>query len=694
MFEELLVEIGTEEIPARFLNAALAELSQKTALALSENRLQYGEIKTWATPRRLVLNVKNLASEQEEKTEEVKGPPSSKAFDAEGRPSPAALGFAKSQGVRVEDLFVKETAQGEYVFARRNLPQQKTEDLLPQILPSLFLSLSFPRLMRWGDYDLKFVRPVRWIFSLFGQKLISWEFFGVKADSFSYGHRFLHPQKVFLENASAENYRQRLKEAYVIVDPKERQNLILKGIAALDQEKGIKTEIDLSLLDEVNFLLEYPTVFCGSFKSDYLQIPPEVLITAMKSHQRYFPVKDKKGNLLPFFVGVRNGNSSYIENVIAGNETVLEARLADARFFWEEDLKTPLEKLVSGLQKVIFQEKLGTMYDKVERLQSLVLTLNKELNFAMEEAMLQRAAYLAKADLLTHMVYEFPELEGIMGYYYAKAGGEKEEVAQAILEHYRPRFHKDKVPQTKGGILLSLADKLDAVVGYFALGFKPTGSEDPFALRRQSLAIIDILLEKEISFSLSQLFSLTYQNYRQSDFFYGEDKTREELLAFFEQRLSGIFNEEGFRYDEIDAVLAVDRDDPFDALLRLQALQSFRLTPQFADLITTFKRVANLALKYEEGQVEPSHFEEETEEILWRKFQQLKEKTKPLWKSKNYREIFLEISQLRPLVDRFFDKVLVMAEKEILRRNRLALLKEIEDYISQIVDFTKIVVEN
>ena len=414
----------------------------------------------------------------------------------------------------------------------------------------------------------------------------------------------------------------------------------------------------------------------------------------MKSHQRYFPVKDEKGNLLPFFVGVRNGNSAYIENVIAGNETVLEARLADARFFWEEDLKTPLEKLVSSLQKVIFQEKLGTMYDKVERLQSLVLTLNKELNFAMEETVLQRAAYLAKADLLTHMVYEFPELEGIMGYYYAKAGGEKEEVAQAILEHYRPRFHKDKVPETKGGILLSLADKLDAVVGYFALGFKPTGSEDPFALRRQSLAIIDILLEKEISFSLSQLFSLTYQNYRQSDFFYGEDKTREELLAFFEQRLSGIFNEEGFRYDEIDAVLAVDRDDPFDALLRLQALQSFRLTPQFADLITTFKRVANLALKYEEGQVEPSHFEEETEEILWRKFQQLKEKTEPLWKSKNYREIFLEISQLRPLVDRFFDKVLVMAEKETLRRNRLALLKEIEDYISQIVDFTRIVVEN
>ncbi len=674
MVRELLLEIGTEEIPARFMNNALLQLKENAAKMFQEARLEFDEINSYGTPRRLALLVSGLAERQQDLAEEVKGPAKKVAFDDRGNPTRAATGFARSQGVDVSDLTVKETKQGEYVFAVVKSAGEDAARILPALLKDLVLSLNFPKPMRWAYQELRFVRPIRWLVALFGNHVVDFELAGVRSGRTSRGHRFLARD---VELKTAAEYLERLEQAFVIVDQNKRREMIWRQIQELAAAKNGVVKENEELLEEVVHLLEYPTALCGGFEEKYLELPDEVLITPMQEHQRYFPVRDKEGKLLNKFITVRNGTAGHLDIVTAGNEKVLKARLADAEFFYREDVKEPLEKKVAALKDIVFQEQLGTIYEKMERIKTLAAYLSNLLAPDHKEAVL-RTAYLAKADLVSHMVYEFPELQGIMGGYYAAYHGEPEEIARGIGEHWQPRFAGDELPRTVTGILVSIADKLDTIVGCFGIGIQPTGSQDPYALRRQALAICHILLDKRLTVSLKELVEKAYRLY--------EDKlsqplaeVAENVLKFFRQRIENIFQERGLRYDVVDAVLAAGWDDPLDALARAEALDNFRLDRQFEALNTAFKRAANLVEKAETAKkVNESLFRKEAERALWQAIVRVEEK---LGQVSDYYRALLEIAGLRQPVDDFFDQVMVMTDDNDVRENRLALLRHIRDLV-------------
>ncbi|ACX52825.1 glycyl-tRNA synthetase, beta subunit [Ammonifex degensii KC4] len=683
---DFLLEIGTEEMPARLLSSILEDLREKAQELLREARLSYREIKTFGTPRRLVLLVKGLAEKQERLVREVKGPARRVAFDEEGKPTKAALGFARSQGVKVEDLVVRLVGDTEYVYAVKEEEGRPTPEVLRELCPRLITSLSFPRSMRWGDKKISFIRPIRWLLALYGEEVIPFELDGLKAGNVTRGHRFLSSAPVTVP--SPEAYFQLMAENFVVVDPEERKKLILSQLEELAAREGGKVEADPELLEEVANLVEYATAFCGSFSPEFLRLPEAVLVTTMKEHQRYFPLRDKEGKLLPRFLAVHSSSPAHTEGIRKGNERVLKARLADASFFYREDLARPLADRVEGLKRVVYLEDLGTLYDKTLRLQELVAYLGNELG--VDDAtrkILARAAYLAKADLLTHMVYEFPELQGVMGREYALASGEDPAVAEALYEQYLPRFAGDALPQTMPGRILGLADKVDNLVGCFGLGLIPTGSQDPYALRRQALGIIHIITSASLSLSLSRLWEKAYQAYR-GRLRLGLEEVLGSLRDFFAQRLRALWGEK-IRAEVIEAVLAVGFDDLNRAFLKTQALAAFCQDPAFPLLHTAYLRAVNILKgNLPEEKPDPSLFVHPAEQELYDTLVGLEEEVAPDLKRGDYFAVLQKLTRLHDPVARFFDGVLVMDENPALRANRLALLAWIVRLVREVGDIS------
>lgn len=691
MAKDLLFEIGTEEIPARFMAPALKQMKELAENGLKDARLGYAAINVYGTPRRLALYVQGLAEMQSDLSEEVKGPSQKAAFDAAGNPTKAAQGFARGQGVDVSELVVKETPAGPYVFATRKSVGQAAESVLPTILLGCVHKLYFPKPMRWGDSDMRFARPIRWMVALFGDEVLPIEIEGQTAGRTTRSHRFLGQGLV--ELAHPGEYIPKLKENFVIVDQEERKRIIWEQIQETAKANGGHVLEDEELLEEVTQLLEYPTALCGKFEDKYLALPKEVLITPMREHQRYFPVLDSEGNLLPKFITVRNGLAEHIEIVAQGNEKVLRARLADAEFFYTEDLKKNLADNVPKLQNIVFHETLGSLHAKVERAAKLAAFIGEELGYSQENlADVKRAAYLAKADLISNVVYEFPELQGIMGEYYAQNNGENQAVSTAIREHYLPRFTGDEVPQTNAGIAVAIADKLDSIVGFFGMNIQPTGSQDPYALRRQALGIVNTILEHNLELSLEKLIVTAYRFLAEEVTFKNDqEKTLADIVSFFKQRMDNILTDAGTRYDVINAVLAPGIDNLTDTRKKALALSEFKESGAFGELIAGFTRVANLAKNAAHGNVNEKLFSEDEESKLYKAFLAVKEKADVSLAAKDYQKAFNAIAELRGPVDDFFTAVMVMVDEEKVKENRLALLKQITDYVTQIADLAQVV---
>lgn len=686
MRRPLLFEIGMEECPARFIDAAMVDLQELARQAFLAHRLQWEAMHAYATPRRLTLYVDGLATRQTDLEDKVKGPPAKAAYDEAGAPTRAAIGFAAGQGVPVESLQVEETPGGAYVVAIKREPGRPAIDVLPEILTGIVLNLRFPKSMRWGEGSLRFARPIRWLVALFGDDEVPFEIEGVTAGRSTWGHRTLADMPITL--TGPDEYVERLKgEGKVMVDVEARRAEVWRQVQAVAESVGGRVEGHDELLKEVTHLLEWPTALYGSFDADFLAVPEEILTTTMKEQQKYFPVYGPDGKLMPLFVTVRNGDDTALDVVRAGNEKVLAARLQDAKFFFEEDLKVPLADRVEGLKSVLFQEQLGSVYDKVERVRRIVDRAGAALNDD-QRRQLDRAAYLAKADLLTQVVYEFPELQGTMGGRYARHFGEEEEVATAIEEHYLPRHAGDRLPQSVVGALLSIADKIDTIVGCFGVGLLPTGSTDPYALRRQALGIIRIMLSHELSITLRELVDMALAEY--AAIVPDHKATAAAVMEFFAGRLKNLLLEQGLRVDLVDAALGLGVDDVRAAVGRATALNRAAETDGFADQTAAFHRAANLAGKGRGDEVDPALFETDEERELWETVRALEGEVRARADAGEFEAALRSLAGVRGAVDAFFQSVLVMAKEERVRENRLALLKNVVRLFGYVADFHQI----
>ncbi|MDQ0339648.1 glycyl-tRNA synthetase beta chain [Caldalkalibacillus uzonensis] len=689
--QDILVEIGLEEIPARFAEEARQQLGQRVSEWLTEQRIAYRQITSFATPRRLAVLVEGVAGKQEDQIEVAKGPAKKIALDEEGNWTKAALGFARSQGVEPNDLYVDTHKGTEYLFVKKHISGQPTKALLPH-LKSVIESMSFPKNMRWGAYDFTFVRPIRWIVALYGQEVIPFEITGVKTSNHSWGHRFLSG-KVTIEDPAS--YVQVMKQHYVLVNPEERKEAIVQGLHQLEEEHGWQIPIDHELLEEVTYLVEYPTAVWGTFDQSFLDIPDEVLITSMKEHQRYFPVKDQQGKLLPYFVTIRNGKADQDGIVIKGNEKVLRARLADARFFYEEDKKLDLEDALSKLENVVFHEKLGTIGDKVRRVKGLALELAEMLKLAEPvKQHVSRAADICKFDLVTQMVYEFPELQGKMGEEYATLAGEEKQVAKAIFEHYLPRFSGDQLPESDVGAVLAIADKLDSVSSFFGIGLVPSGSQDPYGLRRQAAGIVAIVLARKWPFSLTRLFNLGVGILEQRQLLErSRDKVMQDLEAFFKLRVKNRMQEEGLRYDIIDALLAADDDDLVAMFEKGMILSTEIEKEDFKPHVEALTRVTNIAKKLERPleTIQTDLFEQEEEQLLYTRYREVEEQVERLAEKREWDRVLQALFELKEPIDRYFEQVMVMVDQENIRYNRLNMLASIARIINRYADFGQLV---
>ena len=684
MAKDLLLEIGTEEVPAHVMPGVLAQLKERAEKAFQENRIAFASVRTLGTPRRMALLVKDLAEKQADVTSENRGPSVKIAFDADGKPTKAAQGFARGQHVAPEDLVEKDG----YVYAVVHETGKETTELLKTLLPELICAFSFPNNMRWGSLEFKFIRPIRWLVALFDSEVIPFEVANVTSGRVSRGHRFLSQGDFSI--AKADDYEKDCEAQYIIVDPEKRKAMIRAQIEAVAKENGGRAEITDDLLEEVLYLVEYPTALCGRFEEKYLQLPPEAVITPMRDHQRYFPVKDDAGKLLPLFITVRNGGKEYLETVQHGNERVLRARLADAQFFFDEDRKKSLEEHRDKLKTVVFQQGLGTMYEKTERLAQLADFIADEIGVdekAHKHA--RRAALLSKADLVTGMVTEFTELQGIMGREYAKLDGECEKVAIAIDEHYMPRFAGDAQPQTTAGRIVSTADKIDTIVGTFHLGKIPTGSQDPFALRRQALGLVHMMIEAKYHLSISRLVAKAMD-------LYGITETEErakmqaDVAEFLRLRLRNVLEVEQIRYDAVDAVLG-DVDDIYNVLLRARAVTAFTGQKDAARSMQAFVRVANIARKNAAETIYPERFHMAEEKALYQAYTSTKSAVESLVSGEDFEGAIDALTELVAPIDAFFDNVMVMDKDETIKENRLALLRSVDAVIRDVADFTKIV---
>ena len=682
----LLLEIGVEELPSRFGQTTLDQIENNLSKLLKEERINFDNIEKYATPRRLTFVIKNLADKATDLEEEVKGPAKKIAVDDDGNFTKPALGFMKSKGLDPENVYFKQLGNAEYLFGTIKQEGKHTSEVLKTIVPEAIKNVTFPKAMRWGGKNMRFARPIRWMVALLNNEVLDIDLEGIKSSNITRGHRFLG-EKEFEVN-SVEEYFEKLDKNFVVLDQHKRKEMIREQAVEVAKSLGGEVELDEDLLEEITFLVEYPTAFYGEFDEEYVKLPKEVVTTPMKEHQRYFPVL-KDGKLLPNFIAVRNGDSNRIDLVKAGNEKVLRARLADALFFYHEDTKKPLESFVDKLQTVVFQAKLGTVYDKTLRIEKLSQVILNELNMTESKENTLRAAKLCKADLVTNMVFEFTELQGIMGRDYAQVSGENEEVCQGIFEHYLPRFAGDILPETNTGIALSIADKLDSIAGFFAIGIKPSGSQDPYALRRQALGILSILLDRKLSVNLNNLINAALDNYSNLEF--NKEEVASQIVEFFVERVKNLFKDLGIRYDVIDAVLNNNLNDISDIHTRALELNRWLQKDELVEMLTAFNRVATLAEKATTDIVKEDLLKEDAEIKLYNGFKEIKSNVESLLLDKKYNEALDAFATLRPLVDNLFDNVMVMDKDEAIKENRLGLLKQIYSTMLTICDLSKIV---
>ncbi|XOF34854.1 MAG: glycine--tRNA ligase subunit beta [Candidatus Electrothrix sp. YB6] len=688
---QLLFEIGTEEIPAGYIQPALAFMEQTCQTKLSELGLRFGRVRTAGTPRRLTLAVDDLQERQENRRQEHIGPAKKAAFAADGNPTRAAQGFARSRGVAVEDLQVVETKKGEYLMAVEEISGRETGDLLPDLLTDLLRSIPFSKSMRWADNSLTFARPLQWLLALYNGKVVDLTVEGVQADNTTLGHRFMSPDPVQVENF--DQYQQQLADKMVVVDQEQRRNLVIEKVqqAVAEQVGTAGTPLlDDGLIDTVTNLVEIPWGVCGSFDEKFLALPDEVLITSMREHQKYFPVAGGDGALLPYFVAVNNTNIADKGLAVNGHQRVLRARLEDALFFFNEDKKRTLASRVDGLSGIIFQHKLGTMAEKSQRISRLAAFLADRLAPELQEDA-ERAAQLAKADLLTEMVGEFPSLQGVIGRDYALVDGEKPAVADAVYEHYLPTRAGGTLPESLLGALVGLADRMDTIVGCFAIGERPTGNKDAFGQRRLALGLINIIRHQNLQLSLVDLAEQALAGYAEK--IQAAEDTLEQVLAFIRLRFENDFIAAGVKQEVVEAATSVEFDDLTDCLARIEALDSMRSSEEFAVLAGSFKRIRNIIKDNQETSVDAALFSEEAEKELFATCSAVQEQVQPMLKRRAYSEALAAMLTMKKPVDRFFDAVMVMDENPAVRANRLNLLTALAALVLQIGDISRMHVE-
>ena len=694
MAKDLLLEIGLEEMPAHVVTPSRIQLEEKVIKFLDEHHLDYETVQSFATPRRLAVKVTAIPEKQEDVEEEVKGPAKKIALDAEGNWSKAAQGFVRGQGVTTEDIVFKELNGVEYVYVTKFTKGQSAKEVLTK-LNDVITSLTFPVTMHWANYDFEYIRPIHWIVALLDDEVIPFKVLDVTTGQTSRGHRFLGDDVTFQH---ANEYEAKLKEQFVVVQPNERKQMIVDQANALAAEKNWQLALDEELLEEVTNLVEYPTAFVGSFDEKYLSVPDEVLVTSMKEHQRYFEVRNDQGLLMPHFIAVRNGDNVHLENVIKGNEKVLIARLEDAEFFYNEDKKLTIEACVEKLKNVTFHEKIGSIYEKMQRVALIAQIIGRKVGLSEEELEdLKRASEIYKFDLVTNMVGEFPELQGIMGEKYALLQGEKPAVATAIREHYLPTSSEGELPETAIGAVLALADKLDSVFSFFSVGMIPTGSNDPYALRRQTYGVIRIIEDKGWTFPLVQLQTEVDEAVNQDVEKYGVllNEGQAEVVEFVKARLRQLLMTKNVRHDIIDAVVSAEQADLSKLFASANILKSRFEDQDFKPSMEALTRVINLAKKgqellgdTEEG-IDPSLFENKAEKELYQAVNDLSEAFATRTIAENYEALV----NLRPLIDAYFNETMVMVEDEKVKQNRLKQLMQIAKMALSIASLDLLIVK-
>ncbi|MBS4191332.1 glycine--tRNA ligase subunit beta [Bacillus sp. FJAT-49705] len=686
---DLLLEIGLEEMPARFVTNSMIQLSDKIQAWLMEKKISFENIKAFSSPRRLTVQVEGVVEAQEDIHEESKGPARKIAVDENGEWTKAAIGFCRGQGASVEDIFFKEINGVEYVHVKKFIKGHETKSLLPE-LQQIITSLTFPKNMKWADKDLRFIRPIKWLLALYGSEVIPFSITTVETSNWTIGHRFLGNK---IEIKEPKDYEKALLGQYVIVNPEERKNAIRSQLVKIEVENKWVIPIDEELLEEVTNLVEYPTALYGRFEEEFLALPEEVLITSMKEHQRYFPVKSYDGKLLPFFVTVRNGGHEHLEKVAKGNEKVLRARLSDADFFYKEDQKTEIESLLAKLKTIVYHEEIGTLAEKVNRVRKLTNEMAEKLDFSKEDkTVADRAAEISKFDLVTNMVYEFPELQGYMGEKYAMQKGEKEAVAKAINEHYMPRNADDHTPGSHVGAALSIAEKMDTIASCFAIGIIPSGSQDPYALRRQATGIVQTLLNKEWEIELEWLIGSALKQIEEAGIAKkSKDEIAKEIAAFFKLRIKHILQERRVRYDLIEAVLGNEIGSLPSLVKRAEVLETRKNDEGFKENMEALSRILNISSKAENaGEINRDLFENEYEKNLYNKYMQISEKMEEKISESDSYELLIS---LKLEIDDYFDHTMVMADNKEVRENRLNQMVMLARIIRKFANVNEIIVK-
>ncbi|WP_163970027.1 glycine--tRNA ligase subunit beta [Oceanobacillus halotolerans] len=688
MTKNILFEIGLEELPARFVDDAQKQLEEKTKTWLDELRVDYDSVISFSTPRRLAVMIQAVAEKQQTIEEEIKGPAVKIAKDDEGNWTKAAIGFTKGQGKSTEDIYTKEIKGTPYIFVKKKIVGKETSELLPAF-DNVIKNLTFPKNMRWAKETLRYARPIRWMVALYEDEIIPLEVTNVKSSNVTYGHRFLG-ESITITNP--EQYVDMLRQNYVIVDPNEREKYIEEQLHDMEKEKDIHIPVDPGLLNEVRNLVEYPTVFIGSFQSSFLTLPSDVLITSMKEHQRYFPVRSHEGELLAHFVGVRNGDDTAIDTVIKGNEKVLHARLSDAQFFFEEDQKHSIDHYLQKLEKVVFQDKLGTISNKVKRVVHLTEHFARLLKADTNtEKVATRAAEICKFDLTTNMVNEFTELQGIIGETYALKFGENERVAKAVREHYLPVQASDSVPTSVEGAFVSIADKLDTIVGCISVGLLPTGSQDPHGLRRQAIGILKIMHEKGWQISLESLLDIAYDLYQTLDIKQNSfDQVKEDINGFFRLRMTYMLKELAVEQDVIDAVLHQEIGVISYTIEKARLLSKKRHDEQYKFYQESFVRILKLSKADNPTKVDESIFETSSEKELYRMYDIAKEAYQKAKENQDALDALNQLDKLAQPIHEFFENNMVMAKDETIRNNRQSLVTLIAQLIYDFADLAAI----
>ncbi len=691
MANRYLLEVGMEELPASYSKLAIEQFKNAFEKLLNENSYKDFEVNVYTTPRRITTIIDNIIENESIEKEEIKGPSKAICFDQDGNPSKALQGFLKSKGLSLDDIFYKELGGTEYVFASVEHKSLSFTELIEANVESIIRKIVFPKSMKWGGRDLRFARPIRWIVSLYNDKVVKFNLEDIRVSNLTNGHRFLSRKDI--EIPDAHDYMKIMEDSFVIVDNSERKARIRLESERLAKSVGGSIQNDEAIIDQVNNLVEYPTPLLGTIKDQYLELPDEVVITPMKDHLRYFPVVDSKNRLMNHFITVRNGDDKYIDIVRKGNEKVLAARLEDAKFFFNEDIKKNLEDYVEDLKTIVFQDKLGTLYDKTIRNMKLSEKICNDLNVGEETLeTTKRAAYLSKADLATKLVVEFTELQGVMGKIYSKLSGEPVGVQEAIYEHYLPRFAQDSLPTTTAGVVLAMADKLDTISGLFSIGTKPSGSQDPFGIRRATLGIINIVLEKSLDISIDSLVEETLYNYvNVNELKFDYDEVKKSVLDYIETRFIGILQDNNYNINLIKAVMNKNKDlNLLNIKQSLAKLDSIKDSNEFVDAVAAFRRIYQISKGKEFEKVDPNQdIMEESEKELFNLYSDLKAKNINLTEI-DIVETIKVLSSFKSSIDKFLDSTMVLVDNKLIKNNRLSLISLVLNEFNSVLDFKEI----